>query len=350
MDPKELEKLCKDLDYSDISTERRLKEFKKILAGKNYYNSNIDMFMASAKIWETLGFSSIFEKMLNVKQSFKWHAEGSEILFKSGSETEKSIDAISHIQDNSFVKLLSHGSVQDHTNKVFSEMFKQVWKVEDDWSLSTSIDDETRFLLMLSAILHDIGKIYSNLGMKHSEFEINEIKIIEDIPKVSDHDFIGAPKAYDFCKNLGLTNEESDFIAYMTFSHMKAHKIGEMKSLMKIWEFVTHPYFSWLILLARADERGSIKTIEDEWDGIDSSLEKDIFVPAIGCHVKIKELCRMKMPKPILTGETLISKGEIPGPLFKKKIEKAYEFQINDGINDVDILYNKVKNIILPKD
>lgn len=346
------EEICSALDYSEVSKERQLKEFMQILSGKNFYTNDILAYASGAKIWETLGFEEEFERMQKTKQSFQWHAEGAKYLYEfNGKEIigEATIFLDRCIKEKTFRGLVENGDVLTHTLNVVNEVFKQIWNVEKDWSLTSKFEEESRSILMLAAFLHDIGKSYSQLGTKHSEFEINGIKIVEDIPKVSDHDFIGAPIAYDFCKRLGLPNDVSDLIKYLVENHMEAHRLGEEKSLFKVWRFVRHPYFNWLIYLARADERGCVKTQEDRWDGIDGALEKEIFVPEVGIHMKVKDLMNMTMPKPILTGDVLIGKGETPSPLFKKKLEKAYEYQINSGVTDVEVLYRQTKGIALDK-
>lgn len=346
------ESICEALDYSEVSKERQLKEFTQILAGKNFYKNNILAYASGARIWETLGFTDEFEHMKETKQSFKWHAEGARYkLLEGGKEiiAEASMFLPKRIEDGLFRGLVENGSVMDHTFNVVNEMFKQIWEVGPNWELNSKFELESRFILMLAAFLHDIGKSYSELGIKHSEFEVGGIKVVEDVPKVSDHDYIGGPIAHTFCKNLGLPNDVCDLIKYLVENHMKAHKILEMKSLYKIWSFVRHPYFGWLIYLARADERGCVQTQEDEWLGIDGALESEIFVPEVGIHMKVKDLKNLMMPKPLMTGDYLIAKGEKPGPLFKKKLEKAHEFQINEGIRDPEILYQKVKGVTLSK-
>ena len=97
----------------------------------------------------------------------------------------------------------------------------------------------------------------------------------------------------------------------------------------------THPYFKELVLLSKADENGCVKIVDDEWPGIVAALETK----------KVKECLVMEMPKPILTGDYLIEKGEKPSPLFRKKLEKALQFQIDENIEDKEELHKKVKGI-----
>lgn len=50
--------------------------------------------------------------------------------------------------------------------------------------------------------------------------------------------------------------------------------------------------------------------------------------------------------KPALMGRHLIAKGHKPGPWFKSVLQAAFDIQLDTGITDVEILYNKVKDLI----
>ena len=321
--------ICENLNYSEVSKERQMNEFTKILSGKNFKKNHIYAFTKVAKIFDVLGFEKEFDKMKNIQQSYKWHAEGSKYQYEDNGElvtVDASICLEERIKDGSFRGFVKHGTVMDHTLFVVDKLLDQIWQ-EENGEMTSKYSENTRFILMLAAFLHDIGKCYSNLGIKHSEFEINGIKIVEDVPKVSDHDVIGAQIAYDFCKNLKLSNKYCDIIKYLVENHMKAHKLLDSKSLYKIWNFVREPYFYLLVELARADENGHIETQKNEWISIDEALESIIPSSDKWGRIKVKELMKHKMPSPKLTGDYLILKGYKPGPLFKKKLEKAYEFQ-----------------------
>lgn len=325
----------KCLDFTDVSKERKLKELTKAFAGKNFM-STFPIFLLSGIAGDS-GFLSILNDMKNVIQSWKWHCEGS--IWENDKKLKYYVSIFDELNVEGLTPI-EHGTVFDHTYSVMNKM---------ESLLNEGLDERHRYLLMLSAFLHDIGKCHSKLGTKHSEFDYCGVHIVEDIPKVSDHDVVGAPLAYDFCKSLGLSNDDCEFIKYMVENHMEAHKLGDMKSLYKVWKFVRHPNFIYLCMLAKADSLGSMSIVEDEMLGIDESLEKEFFVPALNKTCKIKKLAMIKMPEPILNGDYLIEKGRKPGPLFKKMIEKAYQFQIDKGITDIEKLYQTVKNIELKK-
>lgn len=338
------------LDFSEVSKERQLKELTKILGGKFFIDEKVQNLMAP--IWKLIGMSKVFGEMLRVKQSFKWHSEGALVKFHMDDgltrvttiNNQYTLDLLHIAKD---FEILSNGTVYDHTMKVVKNTFK---------CISNEDDEHKRFLMILSAYLHDIGKAHSSLGTKENTFEINGKGFFESIPKVSDHDVVGAPIAYDFCKSLGLPNDDCEFVRAMTENHMRMHQLMKMKSPTKIWQFIKKTPFDDLIILAQADETGCLKTVDDAWDGILGSLQREVTIYTneltFGIRrrtVKIDELRELDMPKPVLTGDDLIKFGKKPGPIFKKMLQKAYEFQIDDGIYDKETLFQKVKGVTLGK-
>jgi hypothetical protein len=197
-------------------------------------------------------------------------------------------------------------------------------------------NEHTRFKLMLAALLHDVGKGLSCLGFKSNVVIINDKKYLEKIPMVSNHAELGFSKAVSFCKKLGMSNDDIAFVSELVRLHMKMHQLSEIKSKYKIMKITTHPFFKELCLLAMCDEEGCVKLEKDEWLGIKASLETK----------KIRECLLNEMPKPILTGNDLIERGEKPSPLFRKKLEKALQFQIDNNITDKEKLYNITKGVI----
>lgn len=331
----EFEDACKNIDFSEVSRERQLKEFKQILAGKNFLSDDVQKAIKAARIWEELGFEEIFNKMRETKQSFKWHAEGATIKLADGTITQDVIGNLDKIAE-----IVEWGNVFDHTMKVVRLMHKQIWETE--------FDEETRFLLMLSAFLHDCGKPFSDLGVKHSEFDINGIHFVEDIKKVSDHDVVGAPIAFDFCKKLCLSNDECAFVSNLVLHHMRMHQILNMKKTSKIWKFVHTKDFDKLVMLAKADEEGCTKTANDEWTGIVKALEKEVELKTEqGIKlVTVAELAKTDLPEPVINGHDLIKAGFKPSPKFKKALDIAFNVQIDQCVTNKDSLIKMAKTIL----
>jgi len=319
MDIKSLEK---------VSKERILKEFLKTLAGPYFCEKGFPLMESTGIIGLIPGLSEVFEDMKTCNQNPDWHAEGAILRVRREDGTIEDVkgeDFSSQGCKGEIVSIVKCGTVYEHTLEVMLEMEKQLFD-EDKKPL---YDEHTRAILMLAAILHDIGKAPSarKNGKKSPDLLWGKTK---------DHDFVGAPLAYDFCKNLGMTNDDCDTIYWLVEHHMRYHQISEMKSKCRLWHFVSNPLFDMGIMLAKADERGCRKTKVDEWSGIEAALELD----------SIKELRGKPMPKGILTGDDLIKEGHKPGPGFKKALEKALENQINLGMTDKTLLYKSVKGIV----
>ena len=321
--------VCEDdfevLSLDGVSKERILKEFIGML-GQPYFVSKGFPLMIKLGIDKLIpGLHEIFEDMKTCYQNPKWHAEGGEYIVESEISKPHTVDGNQFAGEfidayylgkplPKIVKVIKYGTVYDHTLLVMEEMSKQ----------------EHDYIDMLAAILHDIGKPAAarKNGKKNPE---------DAWGKTKDHDVVGEPLAYEFCKNLGMTNEDCDTIAWLVKHHMRAHQLTDIKSKCKIWRMVSHPLFPRLVKIAKADEDGCRKTENDEWDGILKAIARP----------DIAELVGVEMPARILNGDYLIAKGYEPGPLFKKALDRAYQGQIDENITDPDTLYRHFAKGIL---
>lgn len=312
----------------DVSKERILKEFMGMLAGPYFVEKGFPLMVKTGILGLIPGLKEIFDDMKSCYQNPDWHAEGAILEVETSNDHTEKMTGDEYVDNGYFgkpFKVIKCGTVYEHTVHVMGEMEKQLF----DSKGHPLFDDHTRSILMLAAILHDIGKPPSarKNGKKSPELAWGKTK---------DHDIVGAPLAYEFCKNLGMSNADCESIEWLVKHHMRFHQLSEMKSKCKIWRLTSHPLFQYGIMLAKADERGCRKTKDDEWYGIDRALEEPI----------VKEVLGKEMPPRILTGDFLIQKGFNPGPTFKKALDKAYEFQINDSISDKEELFKKIKGIV----
>lgn len=298
-----------------VSKERILKEFLGMLEAPFFVSKGLPLMFSTGVVSCIPGLKDIFEDMKSCFQNPAWHAEGATFLISNSDKTFEvsGSDFVEQKIPGTIERVIKCGTVFDHTMLVMEEMSKQDHDAID----------------MLAALLHDIGKAPAarKNGKKNPD---------DAWGKTIDHDLVGAPLAYDFCKNLGMTNKDCETISWLVLNHMRAHQITKMKSKYKIWKFVSHPLFPRLVKLARSDERGCRKTALDEWEGIDGALRLD----------RIKDLIGKPLPERILTGTDLISKGFKPGPNFSKALEKAHEFQVNLDISDKEELFKRVKGIV----
>lgn len=333
------------LNFSGVSKERKLKEIKRILGSLGFYpNSESFMIAEAIGIFEDMGLSDIFNEMKKVEQSWRWHAEGG-IFQEFGlfSGLGELVVASEIDQDISNTIPYRHGTVYEHTLlawKAMNLLFRSVrtgsFRIPEE--INKDFKDE-RWLLVLSAILHDIGKIHcEHQGVKTNTFTHLGRTFTEVVPKVSDHPFVGVEYAEDFCKNLGMSNQDTEFIKELVREHMHAHELTKHSRFHDIFHFVKKPLYKEIMVLAYADELGSIKL---------EGHEERSSVPEMVKDERVVKAVAMEIPDPVLTGNDLIKFQRTPGPLFKKMLETAYNVQLDQNISDKDLLYKMVKNIEL---
>lgn len=299
-------------DFSEVSKERILKELEKTFSGNLFPNAWL--YFLAMKIPSEIGLAEILNEMVKTTQSLKWHAEGSTWKNK---ETGEEIFG-DFVKDFSKFTPVKNGNVMAHTILVMKGMQEE---------MKNEPDEHKRFLMMMSALLHDIGKTKPT-GTKSNVWDHFGEEIKEEIPDVHEHDVVGAPMAYEFCKKLGMSNDDSEFVSELTRLHMRMHQLTEIKSRFKMLKLTNHKFFNDVVVLARADEAACVKTVNDEWIGVDKALTVPLASECVG----------VPMPQPLVTGKDLIDIGRTPGPIFSKLLNKAMEFQIDKKWDKEEIL------------
>ena len=122
-----------------------------------------------------------------------------------------------------------------------------------------------------------------------------------------------------------MSNDETHFICSIVARHMAAHELNSRHSFHDILDFVKHPHFKEIMLVALADERGGIKLAGFDERGCVAEIMKD---------ERVIKAMNMEVPKPVLTGDDLIKFGRKPGPLFKKMLDVAFGIQVDQKITD----------------
>lgn len=334
-DTEEIKKACEDLDFSEVSKERMLKEFKQIIAGRFFtYKSEAFHFAYAARVFEVVGLLDIFEKMDEIHQAWRWHAEGS--IFKDPEGKEF---LVMEQKDFTGCTPIEHGSVLAHTFLTFAEMHKIIFEGANVPELEMDLDEEQKFLLKISALLHDLGKCHcQHQGARTKTFMFDGKEILEEsIPVVNEHPTTGIEPAERFCKALKMSNEETHFVCSMVAHHMEFHELQKLSD-EHLWRCTAHPHFKEIMMVALADERGAIKL-----EGFDERGS----VQDMMNNARIKDfISRGPLPKPILTGKDLIERGKKPSPAFKKALDAAYKSQINGKVTNKAQLFRSVKNLL----
>lgn len=123
-DTEEIKRACEGLDFSEVSKERMLKEFKQIIAGKFFtYKSEAFHFAYAARVFEVVGLLGIFTEMDMIEQAWRWHAEGAVFEDSKGESF-----LVMEQKDFKGCTPIEHGSVLAHTFLTFAEMHKIIFE------------------------------------------------------------------------------------------------------------------------------------------------------------------------------------------------------------------------------
>lgn len=137
------------------------------------------------------------------------------------------------------------------------------------------------------------------------------------------HDILGAKITEDVLLRFKLPTKVIEEVTYAVQNHMNAHTLESWKKTWKVRRFLGHKYFPATYRLAIADEFGSVSK--------EPYVSLKLFVDKM--NLAYPEM----LPKPIVTGDTLIKKGLKPGERFVEILAEAYNHQL-DGWSDEAIL------------
>ena len=253
--------------FKAVSPERIRMEFMdKILPSLK----DSRVFKEFPKVFNLL-FDGVPDKLLLVNQNPKWHPEG---------------------------------DVWTHTLKVVDFM----------------LDNKLRTpLLLLSAILHDFGKLTDT-------FFDNDTKNWRS----PGHENTGTSMARDWMIKYKFSNAEIAYVEWLVLNHMKLHYSGLKKSTLK--RLIFDGDITGLMVLTLCDCMGASGNITE----------------FLRYEEKIKEILSEgtnTRPPPILTGFDLICAGMKPGRHFGIILSKAYDRQLEDGaVTKEELLKEALKN------
>jgi poly(A) polymerase len=171
--------------------------------------------------------------------------------------------------------------------------------------LLSMLEPQCSRTLAWGALLHDIGKPPT-------------FKIAPDRIRFDGHVEVGTRMAEAICKRLRFSNEDTEQIAALVENHLRFADVKKMKeSTFK--RFVRMPMFDEHLELHRIDCLGSHGLL----DLYHYTRDKMANMPA--------EEVR---PRPLLTGNDLISAGYTPGPYFKEILTAVEDAQLEGQLRD----------------
>lgn len=165
------------------------------------------------------------------------------------------------------------------------------------------LPDEVSVPLVLSVLLHDIGKPATRTVDETGRIRFNG------------HDKLGAEMAGEILRRLRFSNEVIDATVEAVTNHMKFMHVKEMRNArLKRW--MASPTFDDELQLHRVDCLGS-NGLLDNFEFMLAKREEFSAAPVI--------------PPPLLTGEDLKRLGYAPGPQFREILTAVQDAQL-DGL------------------
>jgi poly(A) polymerase len=168
--------------------------------------------------------------------------------------------------------------------------------------------------LQLAGMFHDIGKPYT-------------LEVEDGKPTNKGHAKVGARLTEDIMRKLKFTNSQIDLVVNLVNDHMKHHSVRKFKkSTLK--KFLGLSYIEELIKLGKADSLASNGNLED-FHYIEEKMNE--WTPD-----EIK-------PKPLISGNELISLGMRPGPMFGKILASVLDLQLEGHLSSKEEAIEFVK-------
>ena len=179
----------------------------------------------------------------------------------------------------------------------------------------TLLKDDPSLSLVLSVLLHDIGK--------PSTYSYDEES---DRIRFNGHDKIGAEMASDILKRLKFPNKVIEEVTEMVANHMTFKDVQKMREA-KLKRFMARPTFEDETELHRVDCLGSWGGL-DNYDFLNQKRTEFDNEPII--------------PPPLLTGKDLIEIGWEPGPKLGEVLTKVQDMQLEKNLNSKEEALNWV--------
>lgn len=220
------------------------------------------------------------------------------------------------------------GVNQDKTNHPEKDVFVHTILSLD--SLSNNYDENISLELVLSILLHDIGKPLTRRFVSENEIHFYE------------HEKVGAEITGSILRRLKFSSYTIDKVTWLVANHMRIHHFNEMKKSKKV-TLIEHEYFSDLVELLIADINGSC--------GINGTVED--FGIIFDINNFVKEYTKEKENRPalrqkLIDGYDVMNLGVSPkeGIKIGQILEKVNDAVIEGIINNKGEALNFVKKLI----
>jgi len=277
--------------FEGVSQERISAEFSKIVTGKNAMET-IKLMAEIGLLWMIIPEL----KDLCEEHNNEYHTE--------------------FMRD---LKNISNTSILVHVLYVI--------KFATEHLLNRGVETETeKLLIMLAALFHDIGKPVCRETKSNGK------------SRYLNHDTIGAEMTFNILTRMKFSNEIIKGVTNLVRRHMNAHDIPKIKKVHKIKRILASEYFDLLMILSYCDTMGTAGN-----NGVPNLKDAEAFHNCVCDYIS---KYGKKLPTPLVTGDTLIHLGFTPGPDFKERLEKTFNYQLN-GCDCKIKLISYAKGLIL---
>ncbi len=277
---KQLNELCKKMDVSEVSRERIEQEMNKMLLKSKQPSLGLRWLQKIGRL------ADIFPEIaatVGVQQEPKWHPEG--------------------------------------------DVFEHTMQALDAAAAIPLKDDKDRLTLMYAALCHDLGKVTATKKRNGKWTSYG-------------HESDSVPLAKKLLKRITNDSELLDTVCALVRHHMTPLQLVGQKSSPAAYKrlaFKLAPYSSleFLTNLVLADRQGRNPKKS-------KPLRKKIWpdLETFKKHARSAKVDK-KAEEPILQGRDLLDQVK-PGPQLGRLVKKAYEIQINEGIQDKAVLKKRV--------
>lgn len=231
-----------------------------------------------------------------------------------------------------------------HIDNVFEHTLK-VMDLLQQAAVSSGVNDEKRYLMLFSALFHDIGKLCPEvIGVKEI---INEIDgTIKTHNTYHGHEDVSAKVVESVMNKLRMSNDEIKYVTTLVQEHMMPHKKEDYWTDKNIRKYINKFGEMWVDIfqhaIADSSSKGLTDKVKDDIKRKESIMERFRTMPP-------------PAPKPVLNGSEIMNMfpGLDPKSGFIREINNALmEAQFNNpnlSIQEAVSLVNSLRDDIVAK-
>ena len=175
-------------------------------------------------------------------------------------------------------------------------------------------DERARGVLMLAALLHDAGKA------THTRRELRDGRERVVSPG---HEVAGVPMAEAFLRRVGMPNDVLERVPRLVANHMAHLEEPSARAIRRLSLRLAPATIDELCALMTADASGRPPRPAGETTAVRAIRER-------AAELRLEAA----IPRPLVMGRHLVSRGMMPGPAFKEVLARAFQAQLDGEFAD----------------